>query len=160
MTTLNRLNHAPSNLVGGVWAPLPAGGLESRNPAHPSRVVWAGSSRVSDGDAAVRAARAALPVWSAWTLDRRVAVLRRFGEIAKARKDALADLICEETGKAMWESAAEAGLIAGKVDITRSSSRWAGPRRRGATSDRTASWRWWGRTTSPRTFPTATLCRR
>jgi hypothetical protein len=35
MTTLNRLNHAPSNLVGGVWAPLPAGGLESRNPAHP-----------------------------------------------------------------------------------------------------------------------------
>lgn len=118
MTTLNRLNHAPSNLVGGVWAPLPAGGLESRNPAHPSRVVWAGSSRVPDTDAAVRAARTALPLWSGWTLDRRVAVLRRFGEIAKARKDALADLICEETGKAMWESAAEAGLIAGKVDIT------------------------------------------
>lgn len=112
------LRNGPSNLVGGVWKPIPGNGLVSHNPAHPERVVWSGAPTVGDAEAAVAAARAALPAWARTPLEQRVSVLRRFEQIAKDRKDLLADLICEETGKAMWESAAEAGLIAGKVDIT------------------------------------------
>ncbi len=118
MSTPKQLAHPPSNLIGGSWTPIAGDRIVSHNPAHPDRVVWSGLSRVDDVDAAVRAAREALPAWSRTPVERRAGVLRRFAEIAKARKDELADLICEETGKAMWESSAEAGLIAGKVDIT------------------------------------------
>lgn len=118
MTTASHLRHEPSNLIGGSWSAIPGSAVVSHNPAHPSRAVWSGAARVEDVAQSVGAARAALPAWSRWDIDKRAGVLRRFAEIAKARKDDLADLICEETGKAMWESAAEAGLIAGKVDIT------------------------------------------
>lgn len=112
------LNRAPSNLINGSWRDIAGDDIVSINPARPLEAVWSGASRVSDVDDAVVAARAALPGWSRTTVAQRVAVLRRFQEIAKVKKDALADLICEETGKALWESAGEAGLIAGKVDIT------------------------------------------
>lgn len=118
MTTATPLRHGASNLIGGSWKGIPGATLVSHSPAHPDRVVWSGSPSVADADVAVAAARAALPAWSRTPVEKRIAVLRRFQEIAKQRKDELADLICEETGKAMWESAAEAGLIAGKVDIT------------------------------------------
>ncbi|MCC5823333.1 MAG: aldehyde dehydrogenase family protein [Phycisphaerales bacterium] len=118
MTTATQLTHGPAHLIGGIWSDIPGDSVRSHNPAHPARVVWSGSPSVGDVDAAVGAARAALPAWSRTTMEGRVRALRRFQEIAKARKDDLAELICEETGKAMWESAAEAGLIAGKVDIT------------------------------------------
>lgn len=118
MTTASHLRHEPSNLIGGAWSAIPGSAVVSHNPAHPSRAVWSGAARVEDVASAVGAARGALPAWSRWDIEKRAGVLRRFAEIAKARKDDLADLICEETGKAMWESAAEAGLIAGKVDIT------------------------------------------
>lgn len=122
MTTVptppDALSNPPAHLIGGVWSAVPGSDIVSRNPAHPSRVVWSGGSRPADVDSAVRAARSALPAWSRWSIEQRAGVLRRFAEIAKARKDLLADLICEETGKAMWESQAEAGLISSKVDIT------------------------------------------
>jgi len=112
------LERAPSNLIGGAWREIAGDDIVSVNPAHPSKTVWSGGSRVADVDDAVAAARAALPAWSRATIGQRESVLRRFQEIARGKKDALADLICEETGKALWESAGEAGLIAGKVDIT------------------------------------------
>jgi succinylglutamic semialdehyde dehydrogenase len=112
------LKRGPSNLINGEWRAIAGDDIVSLNPAHPSRLVWSGASRVSDVDDAVAAARGALPDWSLAPIERRISVLRRFQEIAAAKKDALADLICEETGKALWESAGEAGLIAGKVDIT------------------------------------------
>jgi succinylglutamic semialdehyde dehydrogenase len=113
-----RLQHGSSNLIAGAWRPIAGNDIVSRNPAHPSRVVWSGATRLADVGAAVDAARSALPAWSRWAVEQRAGALRRFAEIAKARKDELADLICEETGKAMWESQAEAGLISAKVDIT------------------------------------------
>ncbi|RMH30487.1 MAG: aldehyde dehydrogenase family protein [Planctomycetota bacterium] len=118
MSVVNGLSHSPSNLIGDRWESIEGSDIVSHNPAHPSKVVWSGREVPGDVDRAVSAARAALPAWSRAPVGTRVGVLRRFQEIAKARKDALDDLICEETGKAMWESTAEAGLISGKVDIT------------------------------------------
>lgn len=117
------------NLINGQWRDIPGDDIVSINPAHPSKVVWKGASRVSDVDEAIAAARAALPGWSRAPIEKRVGVLRRFQEIAKSRKDDLADLICEETGKALWESAGEAGLIAGKVDITLEEGPYSGRHR-------------------------------
>ncbi|MEM9374011.1 MAG: aldehyde dehydrogenase family protein, partial [Planctomycetota bacterium] len=86
------LKRAPSNLINGAWRDIAGADIVSINPARPSETVWSGASRVGDVDDAVAAARAALPGWSRAPVERRVAVLRRFREIAKDRKGALADL--------------------------------------------------------------------
>src|SRR5262245_30634817 len=112
------LNNAPSDLIGGRWVALEGSGIASRNPARPTEVIWSGSSVGSHVDRAVAAAREAFPVWSGWPQERRFAVLRRYQQVCKARQNAISDLICDETGKVMWDAAGEAALLAAKVDIT------------------------------------------
>ncbi len=109
---------APANLIQGRWHPIPGSALSSVNPARPAQVVFSCAPDVAHVDLAVRAARAALPAWSALAREKRFAVLRRFALIAKERAGAMADLLCDEVGKVLWESKGEASLLAGKVDIT------------------------------------------
>ncbi|MFT5422514.1 MAG: succinylglutamic semialdehyde dehydrogenase [Phycisphaerales bacterium] len=108
----------PADLVNGTWIPLTGDAITSTSPANPADVLWQGSPVTSHANDAVAAARAALPKWSAWSIDRRIDALQKFKAIAAERADALADLISLETGKARWECTGEANLIAGKVDIT------------------------------------------
>ena len=123
------LTQAPADLIAGQWIALPGDSLCSTSPAHPENVVWQGSPVFSHVDQAIAAARNALPAWAAFSREKRFAVLRRFQEICKARQADMAGLICDETGKAMWESKAEASLLASKVDITLDESEHAGLRR-------------------------------
>jgi succinylglutamic semialdehyde dehydrogenase len=131
MTTQSRTNAAieGANLIAGTWSPIPGDAIVSTMPASPDQIVWSGSSSVEAVHAAIAAARAALPVWSATTIDQRVKVLRRFQEIAKSRAEALGLLISDETGKALWESNAEANLVGAKVDITLEEGEWTGRHR-------------------------------
>lgn len=107
-----------ADLIAGRWVAIAGESLVSRNPAAPARVVWQGAPSPAHVDAAVAAARGALPSWSAWPLDRRAAVLRAFAGIAKREAPALADLIRDEVGKVGWDARAEADLLAAKVDVT------------------------------------------
>ncbi|MHA7812794.1 MAG: aldehyde dehydrogenase family protein [Phycisphaerales bacterium] len=119
----------PANLIDGQWLPVPGHSIVSTMPADPERVVWSGSSSVSAVHEAVAAARRALPAWSATPIEKRVAVLRKFQEIAKARAQELGSLISDETGKALWESQGEANLVEAKVDITLEEGEWSGRHR-------------------------------
>ncbi|MCC6676829.1 MAG: aldehyde dehydrogenase family protein [Phycisphaerales bacterium] len=116
------LKHGPADLVGGSWRALEAGrsagAVESRQPARNEEVVWRGTPRETHIDHAVAAARAALPAWSGWPVERRAAVLKRYQQVCAARLDAVAALIRDEVGKPMWDAKAEASLLAAKVDIT------------------------------------------
>jgi succinylglutamic semialdehyde dehydrogenase len=118
------LKHAPSDLIGAEWVPLsrqsapPQQHIASHNPAKPDHVIWSGQAQVEHVDAAIAAARAAFPGWAAWGRDNRFRVLKRFAELCKQRAAAMADLICDETGKVMWEAKGEAAALASKVDIT------------------------------------------
>lgn len=128
------LMHAPSDLIGGEWVALNSGGrggtrLESHNPARPMEVVWSGATRAAHVDAAVSAARRAAPAWAAWGRDSRFNVLRRFSDLCKANAAKMAELICDETGKAMWEAKGEAAALASKVEITLDASPMGGLRR-------------------------------
>lgn len=127
------LAHGPSDLIGGEWVTLAGTNqgavVESRNPARPDAVVWSGRSDPAHVDAAVRAARAALPAWARWGREKRFAVLRRFAELTKLKAPAMAELICDETGKVMWEARGEASALASKVDITLDMSPIGGLRR-------------------------------
>ncbi len=120
------LKHAPSDLIAGQFRSLSGDSIRSTNPAQPSRAIWQGSPVPTHVDEAVAAARKALPVWSQWPIERRIAVLRRFQSIATERKQQMGELICDETGKALWDSLAEAGILAGKVDITLDDSEFGG----------------------------------
>ncbi|MGP1272509.1 MAG: aldehyde dehydrogenase family protein [Phycisphaerales bacterium] len=112
------LRARPSDLIGGEFRSIDGAGVVSVNPADPSSVLFSFDPVLDHVDGAVAAARAALPRWAAWPAEKRHAVLRRFAQICAERKQQMADLICDETGKAMWDSAAEAGILPGKVDIT------------------------------------------
>lgn len=118
-----------SNLIAGQWHPIPGESLRSFMPASPDRVVWSGSPSVDAVHDAIKAARAALPAWSSTTIEQRVAVLRKFQEIAKSRASELGSLISIETGKAIWESQGEANLVGAKVDITLEEGEWSGRHR-------------------------------
>ncbi|MBX3316727.1 MAG: aldehyde dehydrogenase family protein [Phycisphaeraceae bacterium] len=112
------LTREPSNLIGGRWIPAPGDSVRSFNPARPDQLVYSSYSSVEHLHEAVAAARAALPAWSSWTRERRFAVLQRFKSLVAARAQQIADLICDETGKAMWDSKGEASALTNKVDIT------------------------------------------
>jgi succinylglutamic semialdehyde dehydrogenase len=113
------LRREPADLIGGRWV-VAAGEtrIESRSPADPSRVIWSGRSSLGHLHAAVAAAREALPAWSAWTFERRAAVLRRFQRVCEARANEIAALITDEVGKPLWDSKTEAAALSAKVDIT------------------------------------------
>lgn len=128
------LTHAPSNLIGGEWVPIttPASGasvVSSRNPANVQQTIWSGHTRVEHVSRAVEAARAALPAWAKWGRENRFRVLRKFADLCKARAGAMAEIICDETGKVMWEAKGEAAALASKVDITLDISAIGGLRR-------------------------------
>jgi succinylglutamic semialdehyde dehydrogenase len=112
------LKNPPADLIGGEWIPIPGEGICSTNPARPGEVVWSGGPAPEHAERALERAREALPAWSGWALDRRIGVLRRYQELARASAEEMAHLIAIETGKAMWECKGEAGLLAAKVDIT------------------------------------------
>lgn len=109
---------APRDLVGDDALELSAGGLVSTNPARPSDVIWSGQTNDDHVDLAVRAARESLSEWSRAPIERRIAVLRRFQQIAADHGEAMGRLISRETGKALWDAAVEGKALGSKVDIT------------------------------------------
>jgi succinylglutamic semialdehyde dehydrogenase len=131
MSTQNRVSTAMEamNLIAGEWRSIPGASIVSTMPASPEQIVWSGSSSVQAVHEAIESAREALPAWSATPIEKRVAVLRRFQEIANERAQQLGSLISDETGKALWESNAEANLVGAKVDITLEEGEWSGRHR-------------------------------
>ncbi|GAO39139.1 succinylglutamate-semialdehyde dehydrogenase [Sphingomonas changbaiensis NBRC 104936] len=73
---------------------------------------------IGNADAEVAAARAAWADWARRPLDERIAILRRFAELAKERKELFADLIARETGKPLWEARTEVDTVVNKVEIS------------------------------------------
>lgn len=123
------LTRGTADLVAGEWRELTGDGIVSVNPARPAEELWRGSANVGHVDDAVAAARAAQREWAAWPQEKRFDALRVYRDLCKARKDEIAQLICRETGKVMWDAAGEAGALAAKVDITLDASEHGGLRR-------------------------------
>jgi succinylglutamic semialdehyde dehydrogenase len=78
--------------------------------------LWRGTT--GGVDEAVAAAGAASGAWAAAPLDERIALLRRFADIVRARAEPFADLIARETGKPLWEARTEVEAVIGKVAIS------------------------------------------
>jgi malonate-semialdehyde dehydrogenase (acetylating)/methylmalonate-semialdehyde dehydrogenase len=77
------------------------------NPALGAVVRQVGFADASEIQAAVAAAKAALPSWANLSIAKRQAIMFRFRELLEARKGELAELITEEHGKTLGDALGE-----------------------------------------------------
>lgn len=92
--------------------------FKSIDPAN-GETVWEGrAASAAEVQAATDRARAAFPDWADRSRQDRVDAVRRYQAVLKARAPQMAEAISRETGKALWETKAELGAMAGKVDIS------------------------------------------
>jgi succinylglutamic semialdehyde dehydrogenase len=73
--------------------------------------------RLANVDDAVAAARRALPGFRRTPRAERDALLRRYQDAVKKRREALADVIAREAGKALWDARSEVDATIAKVDV-------------------------------------------
>ncbi|CAG9199385.1 aldehyde dehydrogenase [Paraburkholderia sabiae] len=124
--------------IDGEWVAGTGHAFASRNPGT-GATVWEGNSAsAEDVDRAVMSARRAFAMWSAVSLDERIAVVRRFAALINERKESIAEAIGRETGKPLWEARTEVASMAAKVDISIQSYNERTGERRTAMADGTA----------------------
>src|SRR5690349_10809863 len=105
------------NYVGGQWTP--ASGTEEldvTNPATGDAIARVPLSSSSDLDAAVKAARAALPEWRAVSVIGRSQYLFALREGLRERKDELARSVTTEMGKTLVDATAEVARMIAMVE--------------------------------------------
>ncbi len=104
--------------IDGVWKSGQGAEAVSTDPAT-GEVVWREATASSaDVEAAVAAARKAFHPWADLPREERIAILRRYKEVLLERAARYAEALSRETGKALWETKAEIGSMAGKVDAS------------------------------------------
>ncbi|GGJ08278.1 aldehyde dehydrogenase [Alicyclobacillus cellulosilyticus] len=105
------------NFIGGQWVPAASGRLFAvHNPAEKDQVVaYVQDSDERDVDAAVRAAREALPGWASAPWTERARVLLRLAELLEAHRDELAYTLSAEQGKVLGEARGEVTRAASEL---------------------------------------------
>lgn len=104
--------------IAGRWQEGAGDIFYSYNPAN-GAIVWEGCHATEpEVKRAVEAASAALPSWSALSLDERFQYLLRFAKRVEANRLELARLIAKETGKPLWESQTEVTAVVNKVNLS------------------------------------------
>ena len=104
--------------IDGIWRSGHGPALSSIAPATGEPVWQAATATEADVAAAVAAARAAFQDWADQPREARIAAIRRYKAALDERKDAFAESLSRETGKALWETKAELGSMMAKVDVS------------------------------------------
>ena len=92
--------------------------FKSIDPAT-NETVWEGpAASPAEVQAAADRASAAFPDWADRPRQDRIDAVKRYQAVLKSRAPQMAEAISRETGKALWETTAELGAMAGKVDIS------------------------------------------
>jgi len=104
--------------IDGVWRAGAGGEAVSIDPTTGETIWREATASQADVAMAVAAARRAFPAWADRPREDRIAILRRYKEILVERTPAFAEALSRETGKALWETRAELGSMAGKVDLS------------------------------------------
>jgi succinylglutamic semialdehyde dehydrogenase len=104
--------------IDGRWIAGTGAVMTSHDPAT-DQIVWEGTAAAAPQiDAAMTAARNALPGWCDLGHEGRAAFLVRFAEQLKSHRTELAEIISKETGKPRWESLTEVDSMVGKVPLS------------------------------------------
>src|SRR5919109_424519 len=114
-TTATRLL---DNYVGGRWtASSSSDALDVTNPATGEVLAQVPLSSAADLDAAVEAARAALPEWRAVSVIERARKLFALREALDGRREELARSVTTEMGKTLTDARAEVGRMIEMVEL-------------------------------------------
>jgi malonate-semialdehyde dehydrogenase (acetylating) / methylmalonate-semialdehyde dehydrogenase len=106
-----------ANYVGGAWTPATSSErLDVTNPATGETLAQVPLSGAADLDAAVRAARAALPEWRAVSVIERGRRLFALREGLDARREELAQSVTIEMGKTIGDARAEVARMIEMVE--------------------------------------------
>lgn len=104
--------------INGEWVGGKGYPMTSLNPTK-NMILWEGISATSEQvDLAVTSARAAFADWSALSVEQRLEYIHAYSEALTKYKDELAELIAQETGKPLWETATEAAAMIGKIGLS------------------------------------------
>ncbi len=104
--------------IDGAWVSGQGPALTSIDPAT-GAPAWEGATATgADVAAAVAAARGAFHDWADRPRAERIEALRRYKAALDARKEAMAEAVSRETGKALWETRTELGSMMAKVDAS------------------------------------------
>jgi succinylglutamic semialdehyde dehydrogenase len=104
--------------INGEWVGGKGYPMTSLNPTK-NMILWEGVSATSEQvDLAVASARAAFVDWSALSVEQRLEYIHAYSEALTKYKDELAELIAQETGKPLWETATEAAAMIGKIGLS------------------------------------------
>jgi succinate-semialdehyde dehydrogenase/glutarate-semialdehyde dehydrogenase len=103
--------------VGGAWRDADGGGnCEVTNPATGERLGTVPDMGAAETRAAIEAAHAAFPEWSARTAQERATVLRRMHALMMEHQEDLARLMTAEQGKPLAESRGEIAYCAAYLE--------------------------------------------
>ncbi|WP_026960156.1 succinylglutamate-semialdehyde dehydrogenase [Aliagarivorans taiwanensis] len=109
---------ATTHLINGQWQAGQGSRFQSLDPAK-NQLLWEGASASPEQvDQAVAAARAAQFAWFQLGLEQRLVIIKRFAELLAENKTELAQVIAQETGKPLWETATEVAAMIGKIAIS------------------------------------------
>src|SRR5918998_3630535 len=117
MTTTPTTTRLLDNYVGGRWTPSTSQeALPITNPATGETLARVPLSSADDLDAAVRAAREALPVWRGVSVIERGRRLFALRQALDARREELARSVTTEMGKTLVDARAEVGRMIEMVE--------------------------------------------
>ena len=101
--------------IAGEWVKGGTHQFTSENPAT-GEVIWTGWAAVEqDISASVTAAREAFEPWADRPYAERLSYVKRFAALVDKKKEELARLISEETGKILWDSRSEVAATIAKL---------------------------------------------
>ncbi|WP_113907832.1 succinylglutamate-semialdehyde dehydrogenase [Aliidiomarina celeris] len=104
--------------INGQWVAGKGVAFESVDPAR-NEVIWQGNAAdVTQVDSAMQAARTAFVDWSRKSVNERLVIIRAFANELGERKEHMARVIAQETGKPVWETLTEVGAMIGKIEIS------------------------------------------
>ena len=110
--------HSKGHYINGQWVKNNAHTLESINPAY-GTLLWQGEiATEAEISSATQAAHQALSPWSALPFEERALYTKKFAEQIEKKREQLALLISQETGKPLWESHTEVSAVIGKVSLS------------------------------------------
>lgn len=118
-TTIFPVNYK-GDFINGQFVPVVKGDGEFKDisPADLSDTVMVVPFKHDHINEACSAAKKAYPAWAMLSMDERKSYLMRLKEMYDSHVEQMAQLICRDTGKPLWDGLTEAKALGAKIDIT------------------------------------------